>query len=71
MENNNFCVNTLDVGSIWGKLVNWIEINKIARSCGAFVSNLKYCGNYMDYKTKNVYAIFYTEETNYFIQLEK
>lgn len=71
MKNNDFCVNTLDVGSIWGTLVDWIEINKIARSCGAFVSNLQYCGNYLDYHTGKVYAVFYTEQTNYFVLLDK
>lgn len=68
---NNFCVNALDVGCIWGELVDWIQINKIARSGGRFVSELQYCGNYLDYSTSKVYAVFHTEAVNYFVELNK
>ena len=69
--NNKFCINSLDVGCIWGDLVDWIKLNKIARSCGGFVSELQYCGNYMDYETGSVYAVFYTKASNYFVLLDR
>lgn len=71
MRENTFCVNTWDAGCIWGKLVDWVEINKIARSNanGRFVSDLRYCGNHLDYSTNKAYAVFYTEEINYIVPL--
>lgn len=66
---NNYCIHSLDVGCIYGQLVDWIKLNKIARSGGSFVSELQFCGNYKDYTNGSVYAVFYTKAVNYFVKL--
>lgn len=68
---NEFCINTFEHGTIWGELVDWIKINKIARSGCRFVSDLRYCGNHMDYTNGKVYAVFYTDMVNYIVPLHE
>ena len=65
MRKNDFCINTMDAGSIWGKMSDWPEVNQVAKN------NVKveYLGNYMTWEDNNVYAVFHTEEVNYIIKI--
>ena len=71
MKNNEFCINTLETGSIWGNVVDWPKLNKIAKKSGNFASDVRYCGIYLDCDTSKVYAVFHTEQANYFVLLQK
>jgi hypothetical protein len=66
MRKNDVCINTTDAGSIWGNWSDWAEVNKVAKS-GVEV---KFLGNYMTWDDDNVYAVFCTEESNYFVKLK-
>lgn len=65
MRKNDFCINTTDAGSIWGKMSDWAEVNKVAKSN----VTVEYLGNYMTWDDDNVYAVFHTEEVNYFVKI--
>lgn len=62
---NNFCVNSVDRGSIWGKVVDMAEINRLGRNKEVC---LEYMGNYMTWDNV-VYMFFHTECINYFVKL--
>lgn len=65
IKSDDFCLNTTTDGCIYGKMSSFVEVNKIAKRQG----NVEYLGNYMVWENDNVYAVFHTEETNYFVQL--
>lgn len=66
MVNTEFCIHTTDAGTFMGKLSNWPEVNKIAKS-GVPVS---YLGNYMTWDDDTVYVVFRAEEVNYIVKLK-
>lgn len=65
MGKNEFCINTTE-GCIWGKMSDFAEINKVAKS----KVTVRYLGNYITWKDDNVYAVFHTEEVNYIVKIK-
>ena len=72
---NDFCVNTLERGSVWGNLIDWATANKIARATNdKFYIDpdkcVRYEGNIMDYNTKvYVWLKNYSNGDNLFIEI--
>lgn len=64
-RNNDICLNTIDVGCIWGKMSDFAEVNRVAKSN----ISVQYIGNYMTWDN-NVYAVFHTDKINYIVLLK-
>lgn len=69
MKSNDFCINTQDSGSIWGKRSDWVEVNKVAKDKDR-KEPVEYLGNFLTWDME-VWAVFHTIEINYLVRIEK
>lgn len=66
MKPNDFCINTEESGSIWGKISDWAEVNKIAKTGKEPV---EYLGNFLTWENE-VWAVFCTHKVNYLVKID-
>lgn len=69
MKKEQICLNTIDVGCIWGVMSDWVELNKMTKRNHNLT--VEYIGNYITYDSDAVYAVFHTRSENYFIIIDK
>lgn len=63
------CLNTVDVGCIWGVMSDWAKINQLTKKNKNLT--VEYIGNYLTYESDVVYAVFHTRCENYFIVIDQ
>lgn len=70
MIKNEFCVNTLEHGSVWGTVVDFEYLHKSVMEKGdIFKSDFQYCGILKDYVHNEKYSFFHTPTNNYFVKI--
>lgn len=68
MMGNEICLNTLDSGSIWGVMCDWVHLNQLTKQNRNVT--FEYIGNYLTYDDDSVYAVFSARNKNYFVVID-